>query len=157
MVHLRKADERNVWELIGLDVYEEQQGYVSSNITSIVDAYLALSEGKHAYPFGIYDDDTPVGFIMVQYDLSDEPEIEKDCYTIRRIMIDKRYQHRGYGRKALQLALDFIRTEPCGKANYCFLSFKPWNENAHRLYNEMGFVDTEFYDGDELIAVKRFD
>lgn len=30
-------------------------------------------------------------------------------------MIDKRYQRKGYGRKAMQLALDYIHTFPCGK------------------------------------------
>ena len=36
-------------------------------------------------------------------------------YTIWRLMIDKRYQKRGYGKEVLNLALDFIKNWPCGK------------------------------------------
>lgn len=155
MVHLEKVGYDNIWKVIELDVEEEQRGYVSPNIISIVDAYLAVTNDESAFPFAIYDDETLVGFIMVQFDLHDERGIERNNYTVRRLMIDKEYQHRGYGRQALGLALDFIGTKPCGDAEYCCISFKPWNTNAKKLYNSMGFDDTEYYDGDELIAVKK--
>ena len=56
-------------------------------------------------------------------------------------MIDQRYQKKGYGRQALQLALDYIRTCPAGPAAYCWLSFEPENEAARRLYRSCGFVE----------------
>lgn len=46
-------------------------------------------------------------------------------YYIWRFMIDKKYQKRGYGKEALKLAINFIRTFPCGKAEYCVLSYEP--------------------------------
>ena len=54
-----------------------------------------------------------------------------------------------------QLALDFIRTLPCGKAEYCWLSYEPENEIARQLYRSFGFVETGDMDGEELIAVLR--
>lgn len=44
-------------------------------------------------------------------------------------MIDKAYQKRGYGKEAVRLALDFIESFPCGKADYCWLSYEPENDD----------------------------
>ena len=56
-------------------------------------------------------------------------------------MIDKRYQGNGYGRKALKLAVDFIKTSPNGKSEYCWLSYEPENEVARKLYLSFGFEE----------------
>ena len=68
-------------------------------------------------------------------------------------MIDKAYQGRGYGREAVRLALEFIRTFPCGKADRCWLSYEPENDAARRLYASFGFRETGETDGEEVIAV----
>ncbi len=70
-------------------------------------------------------------------------------------MIDKRYQKRGYGAEAIRLALEFIRTRPCGKALYCELSYEPENEVAAKLYHSFGFVENGEVDGDEIVAVLK--
>jgi diamine N-acetyltransferase len=70
-------------------------------------------------------------------------------------MIDKACQGRGFGKEAVQLALDFIKTFPCGKAEYCWLSYDPENEAARQLYRSFGFSETGEADGEELIAVLR--
>ena len=62
----------------------------------------------------------------------DGVSVEKDNYEIWRFMIDKCYQGRGYGREALKHALDFIRTWPCGKAEFCWISYEPENEIARK-------------------------
>ncbi len=76
-------------------------------------------------------------------------------YNLWRLMIDQQYQHRGYGRKAVELALEFIRTFPCGEAEYCWLSYEPENDVARRLYGSFGFEETGDMDGDEVIAVLK--
>ena len=81
--------------------------------------------------------------------------LEKDNYEIWRFMIDKRFQGRGYGKDALKLALDFIRTWPCGKADLCWISYEPENEIAKKLYSSFGFVETGEMDGDEIVAVLK--
>ena len=78
-------------------------------------------------------------------------------YYVWRFMIDKKYQNRGYGREALKLALDFIRTSPCGDAEFCVLSYEPENTVAKNLYKSFGFVEfTEAYsEGEEMYAVLK--
>ncbi len=157
MVHLERVNGRNVWEIVNLKVCESQRSFVASNDVSIIEAYTAIAANGYAFPFGIYEEEKPVGFLMVGYDVDedweDAPAIARGNYNLWRLMIDQRYQRQGYGREALRLALEFIRTFPCGRAPSCWLSYEEENEVAQRLYRSFGFVETGEKDGEELIAV----
>ena len=159
MLRLEKVNGKNVWELLKLSVSESQKNYVATNEISIIEAYTAISGNGYAFPFGIYDGDTPVGFLMIGFDVDDDwidaPGIARGNYNLWRLMIDKKYQNRGFGRKSVQLALEFIKSFPCGEAEYCWLSYEPENEVARKLYHSFGFEETGDMDGEEVIAVLR--
>lgn len=159
MLRLESVNGKNVWEILELSVKEEQLNFVAGNDRSIIEAYTAITGGGHAFPFGIYADNVPVGFLMVGYGIDDywdnAPLIADNNYNLWRLMIDKRYQHNGYGKKAVKLALDFIKTKPCGEAEYCWLSYDPDNAAARKLYHSFGFAETGDKDGDELIAALK--
>lgn len=156
MVHLEKVNTKNIWKILKLDVYDYQKDFVASNTQSIAEAYLTLSVGGHVLTYGIFDDDTPVGFLMIGYGVDETydnpPEIAENNYSLWRFMIDRNFQSRGIGRKALELALEIIRSKPFGEAEYCFLSYEPENTAAKALYGSMGFKETGEYDGDEIVA-----
>ena len=157
MLRLEQVNGKNVWELLKLDVNENQKNFVADNDCSIIEAYTTITGNGYAFPFGIYDDDTPVGFLMIGFDTDDywddAPKIAKGNYNLWRLMIDKEYQGKGYGREAVKLALEYIRTYPCGEAKYCWLSYEPENKVAADLYRSFGFKETGEMDGEELIAV----
>ena len=159
MVRLEEINGKNVWEVLKLKVSEEQKAFVAPNDISIIEAYIAVSHHGKAFPFGIYDGEVPVGFCMIGFGTDDEwedaPAVARDSYNLWRLMIDERYQGRGYGREAIRLALDFIRTWPCGKAEYCSLSYEPENTRAAELYHALGFEENGEMDGDEIIAVLK--
>ena len=159
MLHLKKADGSNIWELLKLKVSEAQRDFVAPNELSIIEAYIAITGNGHAFPFGIYDGDTPVGFLMIGFDAddywTDAPKIAKGNYNLWRLMIDEAYQGKGFGKEAVSLALEFIKTFPCGSAEYCWLSYEQENETARRLYSSFGFKETGEMDGEELIAVLK--
>jgi len=159
MLRLEKIHGQNVWDILRLKVAESQRHFVSSNDRSIIEAYTTITGNGYAFPFGIYDDDIPVGFLMIGFGTDDywddAPPVAADNYNLWRLMIDEKYQNKGYGRAAVKLALDFINTLPCGKAEYCWLSYKPENEVARRLYQSFGFEETGEKDCDELIAVLK--
>ena len=96
---------------------------------------------------------------MIGYDKDDywddAPAIAVSNYNLWRLMIDNRYQQKGYGSKAIELALEFIKTFPCGRADYCWLSYEPENALAKELYSSFGFIETGEMDGEELIAVLK--
>ena len=164
MIHLEKIDHKNVWDVIDLKLRREQKNFVASNEISIVQAYSVRNTETKAFPFAIYNDDRVVGFLMVGYneaaiyDAFDDvvpPDALKNNYSIWRLMIDKRYQGRGYGSEAIRQALDFIKTWPAGKAEYCEISWEPGNEDAARLYRSLGFEENGEMDGDETVAVMK--
>jgi Acetyltransferases len=163
MLHLEKIDHKNIWDILDLKVYQKQKDFVASNIVSIAQAYSVRDSATAAFPFGIYNGKRPVGFLMIGYNEAatydafdvEPPESLKNNYSIWRLMIDKRYQGRGYGREAIGLALDFIRTWPCGKADCVSLSYEPENEVGAKLYHALGFEENGEMDGDEIVAVLK--
>ena len=99
---------------------------------------------------------TQSAFVMIGYDKDDywkdAPAIADGNYNLWRLMIDKNYQNRGYGKQAVELALRFIRTFPCGKADFCWLSYEPENAAAKSLYASFGFIETGEKDGEKQLA-----
>lgn len=157
-LELKEVDSHNIWEIIQLSVSDEQKGFVATNTVSILEAYTTITAGGIALPFGIYDDKTPVGFLMIGYgceDWEDAPAIAHGTYSIWRFMIDKRYQNKGYGKKAMEATLSYIKTFPCGESKYCWLSYNPENWVAKKLYQECGFEENGEWDGNEQIAVLK--
>ena len=150
-IKLEPINDQNREAVLALSVREDQP-FVASNKTSLRQYEETEAEAPGvARPFAIYADDTLVGFCMFAFD--PEAEDEDDRYWLWRFMIDKEHQGKGYGKEALKLALDFIRTWPCGEAKYCWLSYEPENKVAADLYSSFGFKETGEMDGDELIAV----
>ena len=159
-LHLEKITWDNYEKICRLRVTKEQNDYVATNTRSLIHAYIALSqEDTRPYPFGIYLGKKPIGFVMIGYNGYEdgEPEFLKDSYFIWRFMIDKRYQGKGYGRKAFQLALDFVRTLPCGPSEICWLSYEPENEVARKLYLSFGFEEhpEHYKEGEEMPAILK--
>ena len=75
---------------------------VAPNAVSIAQAYF---EPK-AWFRAVYADDTPVGFVML-YDDPDEQE-----YFLWRFMIAEPHHGKGFGRRAVELLADYVRTRP---------------------------------------------
>ena len=159
MIHLERVNGDTIWDILKLTVADHQKNFVAGNDVSIIEAYIAITSNGYAFPFGIFEDDTPVGFVMIGYDKDeywkDAPAIADGNYNLWRLMLDKAHQNKGYGRQAVELALRFIRTFPCGKADFCWLSYEPENTVAKSLYASFGFVETGGKDGEEQIAVLK--
>lgn len=164
-IRLERINDDNFYAITKLRVGKQQKKFVADNTYSLVHAYLSVINGEPVFPFGIFLGDKPVGFVMIRY--SNFPEKIKDdpncnwfiCnnYSIWRLMIDKRYQGRGYAKEAMKLALDFVRTFPCGKAEYCWLSYDIENTVARSLYSSFGFeeVPEAYYKGGEMPAMLK--
>ncbi|WNQ14109.1 GNAT family N-acetyltransferase [Paenibacillus aurantius] len=155
MITLRKITLDNRREIFKLEVAEDQRGYVASNLSSVASCYVLSTNGGHPFPFAIYAEEQPVGFVMLVYGITgyDEPSLAKDNYCILRLMIDKQYQNRGYGREAMVQILEFIRTFPAGPAKYCWIPYKPENTMAKKLYESFGFRDNGEIFNQEAITV----
>lgn len=155
MVELIKITRENVKECIRLEVAEEQKRFVAANAVSLAQAYVALvNENCVPMPFAIYHDGAMVGFIVFSFIMAKDP-IARGKYYVWRLMIDKLFQKRGYGRQAMERALELIRTFLCGDAEEVTLSYEPDNHVARRLYASMGFRERDGLDAGEQVAYLR--
>lgn len=131
MVCLKPVTKENLDDILALRVSEAQESFVSSNAESMAQAYVYA---ETAWPFGVYEEDTLVGFIMMGY-----YEV-KQYYTLWKFMIDQRYQNKGYGRQALELGLAFI--EEKFHPSEIYTGVAPGNAVAKGLYKSVGFAET---------------
>ena len=159
MLKLKKINRKNVADILNLEVFDNQKSFVATNNSSIIEAYIAITEDNDVFTFGIYKDDAPIGFLMIGYNVNSDdegaPSIAKGNYNIWRLMIDKKFQGKGFGKKVMDLALEFVNTFPCGTAKYCWLSYESDNDVARQLYKSVGFVETDEKDGDEIVAIMK--
>ena len=144
MINLKVINEDNFLDAFQLKLADGQEKYVSNPIRSLAQAYVYR---KQCQPFGIYDGDEMVGYVMVIYDY-DIPE-----YDIWHMMIDESMQRLGYGSAALDLVIDYIKKKPFGVSDRVALTCNKDNPVARKLYEGKGFVATGIEDEDELEMV----
>ena len=142
-VTLREISEATVRAICRLSVHQDQKGFVADNATSIAQAHFT----PHAWFRAIYADETPVGFVMV----SDKPEIPE--YFLWRYMIDIRYQRLKFGRRALELVIEHIKTRPNATRFLTSVIQEPGGPQA--FYEGLGFKLTGDHEDGE--AVMRLD
>lgn len=141
MITLKPIDQQNYLAAFALRLGPGQDRYVSHPVRSLAQAYVYRDQ---CTPFGIYDQDTMVGYLMVIYD------DEEQTYNLWHMMIDQSRQRRGYGRAAIQEALNYMRQRPFGPSDRVLITCSPDNAPAYRLYQQLGFALTGRSDEDEV-------
>ena len=131
MIKLREITSKNLKSIIDLNVKEDQKDYVASNSVSIAQGHYS----KYAWFKGIFSDDRPVGFVML--DLIEE---ENKCF-LWRFMIDRKYQGKGFGKIALTQVIDFVRS--LNLYTYIATSYVPAENGAGGFYKNFGFIESE--------------
>jgi diamine N-acetyltransferase len=152
MPEIRPVTKDNWKELVHLKVREDQTHFVASNLYSIAESQFGDDYEGHwdLHPFGIYDDEnTPVGFLM--YGLNFEHPTQQAF--IIRLMVDEKYQGRGYGRFGMEKMLEVFRADD--RIKIVGISYEPENEGARKLYASLGFVEPgEMIAGETLAVLK---
>ena len=135
-VSLRAITQANFHECISLTVADDQKDLVASNVKSLAEAYV----NPTLHPFGIYDasahykkNPAMVGFTIY--------EIAEAVGFILRLMIDEKYQRKGYGRAAMIEVIRRLKLHP--EVEIIATSHLRENEAAAKLYESLGFVDWE--------------
>lgn len=151
MPELRPVTIKNWQSLIKLKVREDQTGFVASNLYSIAQAQFGDEYQGHwdLHPFGIYEGDFPVGFLM--YGLNFNHPTQQAF--IQRLMVDENFQGKGYGRFAMQKMIEIFRADE--RIQEVGISYEPHNEGARKLYASVGFVETGEMVEEEVVAVLK--
>ena len=151
MVTLREITGDNYDECLALQVRDDQKEFVASNMKSLAEAWVFYAVAR---PFAIYNDDTMVGFLMVDTD----PNLvdSNDLCFLWRFMIDAKYQGRGYGKAAMQEVLNYVKTNFNPKTFET--SVTPGNDAAEMLYRSFGFVPNgEYVEGEKVLVLDLCD
>lgn len=141
MVTLKPITEDNFIDAFNLKLAPGQEQFVSHPVRSLAQAYVYRTQCQ---PFGIYEGEKMVGYVMVIYDY-DVPE-----YDVWHMIIDESAQGRGYGGAALDRVLDYIRTKPFGSSDRVALTCNKENPVARKLYESRGFRPTGAEYDDEI-------
>lgn len=148
VVSLREITEDNRAAVEALAVTEEQAQYVASVAESLVEA-AQLPDAKPWYR-AVYADDEPVGFVMISDGITvDNPEYVGPYY-LWRLLVDHRFQGRGYGTATLDLVVEHIRKRP--DARVLLVSHVVGPTSPVTFYQQYGFRLTgEVHDGEPIL------
>jgi len=144
MIHLEAVSRENFRQVASLAVADHQNEFVATNAYSIAEASVFPAQ----HPLVVFHGDEPVGFCMWAKDSA------SGQYWVVRLMIDARFQGRGFGRAAMEKLLALMRAE--GARDQIYVSFVPGNAVARNLYASMGFLDTGRIEDDETVFVLPF-
>lgn len=139
-VELREVTGETVRAICSLKVAPDQETFVAPNAVSIAEAYFHPTAWFRA----IYADGEPVGFVMLDDDAS------KSSYNLWRLMVADGFQGRGYGRRAVELLIDYVRSRPGATA--LTTSWVPGERGPAEFYRKLGFVPTGEMDGGEVVG-----
>lgn len=144
MVRFKGITEDNFDEIVRMK-RPEGETFVASNVYSLAQAWLYRDAGD-VYPFAIYDEDTPVGFMMLDEDQ------EERCLVVWRILISEANLNQGYGTEALRQIIRLAKES--GKYDFMILDCDPENKRAWHVYEKVGFRDTgEMENGESILRL----
>ena len=112
---------------------------VAPNAFSVAEAHFS----DKAWFRAIYADDTPVGFVML-YDDAQAGE-----YYLWRMMIARPHQGKGFGRRAVGLVVEYVKSRPGAKE--LVASYVPIEGGPEPFYRKLGFVPTGAVEHGEVV------
>ncbi len=125
-------NKRNLWDAMELSIEEEQLEYMSNAKRAICIAYaykqklFVLMEGEYS-----------IGLVAFKVDRKNEN------YYIESVLIDKKYQKRGFGKIMMMQGLTYLKSQGC---KYLTIGVHRHNMAALKLYKSVGFTEKTVYE-----------
>jgi len=134
VITLRPLTDDDRAALIALRIDPWQERFVNNVAEALAEA--EEEPGGRAIQFGLYDDETPVGFVMIS-DEVDGPDYI--AHYLWKLLIDRDRQRHGYGTAALDLVSTYFRER--GNAEM-WTSAGQGEGSPIPFYERYGFVQT---------------
>lgn len=149
-VSLHTITDLNRPTVLGLRVAAQQDGFVDGVARSLRDA--AEHPELAPWPRAVYAGEQPVGFVMLADGVAaGNPDIPWPFY-LWRMLIDHRFQGRGYGRAALDAVAAHLKSQP--EARELVTSVVPGEGSPLGFYLRYGFVATgEMFDHEQVLRL----
>ncbi len=143
-IHLEPLTLDNWEECVRLEVDAAQRDFLHDNLYVLARGQFFPEVTLRA----IYADDAMVGMTLYSREPGD------GRWKIRHLMIDARFQRRGYGAQGLRLIMAEIAAKPDG--DQILISYRSDNEVARQLYAQFAFVEVSITpDGVKATALWR--
>ena len=148
MITLRPLTDENRAALQALRIEPFQERFVNNVSDALQEA--ADEPGGRAIQFGLYDDDTPVGFVMISDEVDGPGYI---AHYLWKLLIDRGHQRVGYGTAALDLVSTYFRDRG---STEMWTSAGEGDGSPIPFYEGYGFVQTgEIVFDDEVLLELR--
>jgi uncharacterized protein (DUF849 family) len=139
-VSLEEITGENREAVLALRLAPGQERFVSS----VADSLAEAAAYPHARPWyrAVYARDEPagpVGFVMLSWNVPPQPPEIIGPWFLWKILIDERYQGRGYGAAIVGQVAELIRAEG---ATELLTSYAPGDGGPGGFYRRLGFVPT---------------
>jgi diamine N-acetyltransferase len=145
MIALRSIEESNREAVAALRVSAAQEQFVSGVSDSLLEA-AAEPDGRALY-WAVYSDETPIGFVMISDEVGSSEYI---AHYLWKLLIDERYQRRGFGTATLDLIVEYFRSRP--GVEVLWTSAGQGDGSPIPFYERYGFVQTgEIVFDDEVL------
>lgn len=147
MVSLRPVTDANREAVEALAVRPDQRPFVDG----VREALLQAEEAPEAQPryWAIYDEARPVGFAMIADEVSSPDSI---AHFLWKLLIDERYQRRGFGTATLDLIVEYFRNRGVGTM---WTSAAEGEGSPVAFYERYGFERTgELYHDEVLLRLE---
>ena len=148
-VTLEEIGDGNRAAVLALRLAPGQERFVSSVRESLAEA----AEYPHAKPWYrvVVADGTPVGFVMVSWNAEPQPPEIIWPWFLWKLLIDERYQGRGYGAEVVGQVAELVRAEGAAEL---LTSYVRGPGGPAGFYERLGFVPTGDLDGDGEVIMR---
>ena len=143
MVSLRPITDANREAVEALAVTPGQRRFVSGVRESILEA--AEEPDAQALYWAIYDEETPVGFVMIADEVGGPDYI---AHFLWKLLIDERYQRQGFGTATLDLIVEYFRNR---EVRTMWTSAEQGEGSPVAFYERYGFKRAGDLHGDEIL------
>lgn len=129
-LHFEQITQKNRKQVEALSLFPEQIDFVES----VKDCLNEADTTPQWKTVGVYDDNSLLGFAMYGYFAENS---QKGRVWLDRLLIDKKYQGKGYGKATVSALLKRLSTEY--NCSTVYLSVYDINKTAISIYKEIGF------------------
>jgi RimJ/RimL family protein N-acetyltransferase len=143
-ITLREITPANRSEVESLAVTPEQETFVAGVTESLIEA--AETPGACPWYRAIYAGEEPVGFVMISWNCVPRPPEIIGPWFLWKLLIDHRYQGRGYGSEAVRVVAELV--SQAGARELLTSCFLDRDGSPGPFYARLGFVSTGDLDVD---------
>jgi diamine N-acetyltransferase len=155
VVTLEQVTPENRAAVLALRVAPAQEQFVGSVQAALSDA----AEFPEAMPWyrAVYANGdqaggpVPVGFVMISWNVEPQPPEIIGPWFLWKLLIDERYQGRGYGAVVIKQIAEIVRAEG---ATELLTSYMPGDGGPGGFYERLGFVPTGELDQDGEVILR---